>query len=1589
MQKLTYLAITENKLTELPLEVCSLLNLESLLVGRNPIRHLPDEIKHLTRLKELEVANCMFDEFPKQVRQLRALEKLHAGGNRLTVIPDEVSDLQHLQFLTVDINLLQALPSTVSNLKKLREVYIPTNKFEKFPEALCDLPALEKVDIRNNQITRLPITLHRAGKLKELDVSGNPLTYPPQDICQQGTSAIMTFLKQEAEKDEKLRKSFVTLTGVVDTKQEQIRIARYLGISDEDVKSIQAESPDDVLYQVLQKWREKWRGEEGPETTLSRLTGLLSELGLREAARSISHKKPRLDNWGDLTDSTEHGKLSINLPIIDELQLDGGEFIGRGAFAEVRKARHRDWDVDVAVKRLTQQVDGVKEKDLLYSEVKKMIIASTSPHIVDIRGICLGLDFSIVMTYMENGSLKSLLKEEDIRVNWALRWRIAHEISLGLNFLHCLDPQIIHCDVKAANVLLDNDFHAKIGDFGLAKWRTKSRLVQSKSPEGVTPTHAAPEHFQGREPDAKFDVYSFGITLWEILTRKKPYEYIKDEYLATIVRGGDRPTKAFLPTDTEGMSGMVTLMNDCWHGDPLSRPNMKAKGCATYTDYDMLEAVIAVKRGKDEKSNPQIMSHPADLSVCSKEERHSVVLKEDSTPISTSGSQSVKAQTVSSPEDLTLLGSYTDSKPVETEPSNGLDSQTATVEIVVTPDDSYSTVSSGTYAEAQPVQSCNVPSSLTVRTETVVGPEDCYSTTSGPYNNPEPVVIQPGNDSTSQTVRPKSEAGPDPSYSTISGIYKDPEAVVIQPGNDSTSRTVRTESETGREQSYSTISGIYKDPEPVVIQPDNDSTSRTVRTEVEASPGDCYSTISGPYNNPEPVVIQPDNSTDLTVRTESKTGPDPSYSKISGIYKDPEPVVIQNDSTSQTVRTEVEASPEDDYSTISSGIYTDPHDVQLGGTASAVRGRLRSPGVESSDRETSPSDGVEEKTIRCGRFRHIFSRPKLTCALIMTSVVAVTLTVTLVGVFLGGPMEDNHLDDLYPATSTLDTEPTIVHVTPSNGPWQYRFSATNMVIRIGPGSANPNMVPESTYAINATFTVEPTTTALSNSSNADVWVDQRLDQTLSLSAIAVSSANEIFVADRYNHRIYIHNMEGAYLGHFTTLVPGYAVYVRSMIPQDMSIDGKDNLWVVGHISQLCSAVVQYSKEGQGLSIFQKCGERYGGIAVDLRNNHIVLKQVNKLEVHIYRPDGSLVRKIGGKQFAYSNAVVVNNIHGSILMLKENTVRVVLYNQYGQDFYSFGSRGSGEGELMVPTDICTDSSGQVIVAERRNRRVSVFTSRGEFVRHVNTGQKMVKLVAVGPKGQLVVTYHFDDTMVFSTKDRHVSVWMVFSTKDRHVSVWMVFSTKDRHVSVWMVFSTKDRHVSVWMVFSTKDRHVSVWMVFSTKDRHVSVWMVFSTKDRHVSVWMVFSTKDRHVWLRVDGVQHQGQECSCQNVGEVFAVDLSSSGDVLKRKCGFPDPTNFGEDNKNGEAVAVGKSSVVRRRLRLLQRRLDQTRPGDLKTPDEYQVCPDVPVLTEKSVMRGDVCANQLTEDMMKSLNRCVLRVGCPDWEKPVKTAQQTS
>ncbi|XP_078618566.1 uncharacterized protein LOC144886066 [Branchiostoma floridae x Branchiostoma japonicum] len=588
LQKLRKLHIDGNELLEVPPGVCSLSNLEMLTCHRNPIARLPDDIKRLSSLKTLDISDCRLDEFPRQVQQIKTLEELYADGCKFNSVPDEIGNLQHLQFLSLATNDLSTLPSTMSHLRRLRVVQLWNNKFEKFPEVLCEMPAIEKLDIKNNSITKLPNNLHRAGNLKDLEVSGNPLTYPPQDVCNQGTSAIMAFLKLSAEKEENILQAFNLLSVNMEERQWK-PLVRSLGISEMALDTIKASAPDDVpdqVYQTLVQWRER----EGEAATLSALEQHLRKLNFQQLVRQLS-LEPRTPEHTEF-ESTEAGAgggqeetllqqrkypsvtVDKKFPIVHFEQLEKKSFLGSGGFAYVRKFRHRDWKIDVAVKRLmrTGNVEG-NEQEVLYSEARKLKLACKSEHVISLLGICMSPDFAIVMPYMENGSLAGLLR--DVDVPWALRWRMAHEISLGMTFLHCQNPQILHCDLKAENVLLDGDFHVKISDFGLSKWKTKSRVVTTTSPVGGTLTHVPPEFFDiDQAPTDKFDVYSFGVLLWEMATRKTPYENTNNSALIRLaVKNGQRPNMDLVPTDLPDVDTLSQLIQTCWSQNAEHRPS--------------------------------------------------------------------------------------------------------------------------------------------------------------------------------------------------------------------------------------------------------------------------------------------------------------------------------------------------------------------------------------------------------------------------------------------------------------------------------------------------------------------------------------------------------------------------------------------------------------------------------------------------------------------------------------------------------------------------------------------------------------------------------------------------------------------------------------------------------------------------------------------------------------------------------------------------------------------------------------------------------------------------------------------------------
>eukprot|EP00058_Branchiostoma_floridae_P026827 XP_002612318.1 hypothetical protein BRAFLDRAFT_80066 [Branchiostoma floridae] len=143
----------------------------------------------------------------------------------------------------------------------------------------------------------------------------------------------------------------------------------------------------------------------------------------------------------------------------DKLQTYDNALLGSGGFGFVVKAKHVDWSLDVAVKCVcSKQTMTEKQQKDLYLEAEKLE-AARFKYVIHFYGMCIEPTFyCLIMDLAENGSLKVLL---GVDIPWPLRWRIAFETAVGMNFLHNLAPRILHCDLKSENILLDEEYHVK------------------------------------------------------------------------------------------------------------------------------------------------------------------------------------------------------------------------------------------------------------------------------------------------------------------------------------------------------------------------------------------------------------------------------------------------------------------------------------------------------------------------------------------------------------------------------------------------------------------------------------------------------------------------------------------------------------------------------------------------------------------------------------------------------------------------------------------------------------------------------------------------------------------------------------------------------------------------------------------------------------------------------------------------------------------------------------------------------------------------------------------------------------------------
>lgn len=215
----------------------------------------------------------------------------------------------------------------------------------------------------------------------------------------------------------------------------------------------------------------------------------------------------------------------MNMKMFSYKELHGvtrgfSEKLGHGGFGTVFQGELSDSTI-VAVKRLERPGGGEREFRAEVCTIGNI----QHVNLVRLRGFCSETTHRLlVYDYMPNGPLSVYLRREGPRLSWDIRFRVAIGTARGIAYLHeeCRDC-IIHCDIKPENILLDGDYTAKVSDFGLAKLlgRDYSRVLATMR---GTWGYVAPEWISGVEITTKADVYSYGMTMIELIGGRRNVE---------------------------------------------------------------------------------------------------------------------------------------------------------------------------------------------------------------------------------------------------------------------------------------------------------------------------------------------------------------------------------------------------------------------------------------------------------------------------------------------------------------------------------------------------------------------------------------------------------------------------------------------------------------------------------------------------------------------------------------------------------------------------------------------------------------------------------------------------------------------------------------------------------------------------------------------------------------------------------------------------------------------------------------------------------------------------------------------------------
>ncbi|KAI3450114.1 hypothetical protein Pfo_006779 [Paulownia fortunei] len=528
---------------------------------------IPSEIGNISSLQVMHLfVNQLTGFIPTTIGKLKQLQRITLRANRLKgYIPHDLCQLSNLGDLYLNDNMLTGpIPECFGELKSIRIVYLSSNKLNStIPSSFWDLRDLVTLDLSSNYLSgRLSSQIGSLKTINQVDLSFNQFSGDiPSSIdgCQ-----ILEILSLSNNKFEgpipqslgnvrglsTLNLSNNNLSGLIPKSLEHLQFLQNFNVS---YNRLQGAIPNGgpfvnftaqsfvhnsalcgaTRFQVPPCVENHRRSRSKSVVQLMKYTlppfisAIILVIIILVLIRRLKQRKIPLP--ADISLGVAWRRISYAELLRGTSDFSETNLLGRGSFGSVFKGTLSD-GLNVAVKLFNLQLEGAAKSFDTESE-----ILSTIRHrnLVRIIGCCSNTEIkALVLTYMPNGNLEKWLYSHNYCLDLLQRLKIAIDVALALEYLHHGHTfPVVHCDIKPSNVLLDEDMTAHVADFGIAKLFDEGEAVIQTKTLG-TIGYTAPEYGSQGKVSTNGDVYSYGIMLLEIFTRRKPTDDMFSEEMS-------------------------------------------------------------------------------------------------------------------------------------------------------------------------------------------------------------------------------------------------------------------------------------------------------------------------------------------------------------------------------------------------------------------------------------------------------------------------------------------------------------------------------------------------------------------------------------------------------------------------------------------------------------------------------------------------------------------------------------------------------------------------------------------------------------------------------------------------------------------------------------------------------------------------------------------------------------------------------------------------------------------------------------------------------------------------------------------------